>query len=410
MPNFSNLKWNFLLLFFSLNILLLSGCKNKIEGFNNKEIDISKANDKSLKIKINYEKDSSSGNFYSLTISGTGEAKNFNNKETPWKTISKKIKKVEIEEGVTSLGTYYFNNLNLNYYVLPKTLESFENTTFNESAILYSKNTNLDINNINNKIYYYSENVPTDSSKKYWHYVNNIPVIYEKIKVLFVGNSFTFYNNIPKLTEEIGKSLGYDLTCDSITKGSWTLTKFADESDEMGKVVYDTLKNTNDYNYVIFQDQSTRSYTHYNEFYNAVDKLNKLVQKTQLNCETRLYATWGYPDGLKENEIILTQEEKIREKYIQCGNSLNIKVHNVGKAFSKVYQENKDINLYFSDNKHPSHYGSFLSAHVHAMSILNIDTRASSFSSYFSNEENLTWTIDEDNSIVLKNAAYNATF
>lgn len=379
------------------------------EGFDNKVFDISKNNDNSLLAKIKYVNNSTEGKYYTLSISGNGESKDYQN-NAPWKSISKRIKNVDIAEGITKFGANVFSSLTLSSYILPSTTTYISSTSFNDDAILYIKNNTCEVPTDRKNVYFYSESAPTDKSKGYWHYVNDNPVVWSKIKALFIGNSFTYYNNIPKLTEEIIRSLGYDFTSEAVTCGAWTLTKFADKTDEYGKQVYEKLITNKDYDFVILQDQSTRSYTNYSAFYKAVESLNSLVKQTQSKAEVRLYSTWGYPDSsstLKVTEM----EEKVREKYIECGTSLNLKVHHVGKAFSKVYEENRDkVNIYFSDNKHPSHWGSFLAAHVHAMNILGIDTRSSTFSSYHSNEENNDWTINEEDSKILKDTAYTASF
>lgn len=406
-------KKNILSLILFIGASVLIGCNNTTsEGFDNKVFDVSKNSDNSLKATIKYITDNSDGKYYSLTLSGNGESKDYKTSNIPWKSISKKIKEVNIEEGVTKLGTYIFSSISITSIVLPSTLKYVDSTSFDTSSKVYIKNGSCETNDYDVNYYFYSESAPSDKTKKYWHYVNNNPVIWSKMKALFIGNSFTFYNNIPQLTEEIIKSMGYDFTSDSVTCGSYTLTKYADQNDEYGKQVYSKLTSNSDYDYVILQDQSTRSYSNYYGFYSAVESLSNLVKKTQKHSEVRLYATWGYPEGSSStSSTVLQMEEKIREKYIECATSLSLKVHHVGKAFSKVYSENRDkINIYFTDNKHPSHYGSFLSAHVHAMNILGIDTRSSTFNSYYSNEEGSTWTIDDDNAKILKDAAYTVSF
>jgi len=406
-------KKSVLLLILFIGSSTLVGCNETTnEGFDNKVFDVSKNSDNSLKASIKYITDDSDGKYYTLTLSGTGESKDYDTNNIPWKSIAKKIKYVNIEEGVTRLGTYIFSTISISSYVLPKTLTYVDSTAFNSSSKVYIKNGNCETDNYDVNYYFYSESAPSDKTKKYWHYVNDNPVVWSKIKALFIGNSFTYYNNIPQLTEEIIKSMGYDFTSDSVTCGSYTLTKFADQNDEYGKQVYTKLTSNSDYDFVILQDQSTRSYSNYSGFYSAVETLNNLVKKTQKHAEVRLYATRGYPEsGSSTSATVLEMEQKIRDKYIECGASLSLKVHHVGKAFSKVYSEDRDkINIYFTDNKHPSHFGSFLSAHVHAMNLLGIDTRSSTFNSYYSNEEGSQWTINEDYAKILKDAAYTVSF
>ena len=65
-------------------------------------------------------------------------------------------------------------------------------------------------------------------------------------------------------------------------------------------------------------------------------------------------------------------EKIIRDSYIQCANEVtNIDdVNFVGPAFSKVYTDYPNINLYYGDNKHPSKYGAYLSMLVHVLSMI----------------------------------------
>ena len=95
-------------------------------------------------------------------------------------------------------------------------------------------------------------------------------------------------------------------------------------------------------------------------------------------------------------------ESKIRAEYASAAKEIGATVCNVGKAFTEVYTENKDINLYYPDNKHPSYNGAFLSACVHVSTILGIDPRTSSF--------NGSSEITPEVVAILKQAAYNAVF
>ena len=77
-------------------------------------------------------------------------------------------------------------------------------------------------------------------------------------------------------------------------------------------------------------------------------------------------------------------EQEIRKAYEKAAAELGLSVSHVGKAFSKVYTEysqkdRPDINLYFTDDKHPSYTGAFLSACVHAAALLGCDPRTSTF-------------------------------
>ena len=78
-------------------------------SYDGREFDISVAQDNSVKASIKKV-----GTNFELTISGAGEALSYDKKElVPWNAISKKINKVEIKDGITNIGDYYFYSTNM---------------------------------------------------------------------------------------------------------------------------------------------------------------------------------------------------------------------------------------------------------------------------------------------------------
>ena len=242
--------------------------------------------------------------------------------------------------------------------------------------------------------------------------VGENPVIWDTYKVMFIGNSFTYYPTdvygvdkpgVAMLTKEISKSLGLALEIDFVVKGAHSLLKFSNEKDEMGSIVDEKLKANNDYDYIILQEQSTTPVNDYNSFNSGVAALKDKINKTQTNCEIYLYATWGFPSGVSAGSIfssVSAMEKLIRDKYIQCAQENGLKISHVGEAFTYVYENHKDINLYWSDDKHQSYAGAYLAACVHLSTIFNVDVRSASFNGDLSEEVANT----------LKEAAYNVVF
>lgn len=219
-------------------------------------------------------------------------------------------------------------------------------------------------------------------------------------KVLFIGNSFTYYSDVPQLFSKIATGAGKKVRVDSVTQGSWTLTKFADENDEYGAKVDEKLKSSS-FDAVVLQEQSTRTLDNYTAFLKAVRSLQTKINDTQENCKIYLYSTWGYADEANARGLTIPEmEKKIREAYKKAADELNVSVSYVGKAFSAVYSEYPEYNLYYSDNKHQSYTGAFLSACVHVATILDCDPRASTF----------IGELDTDTATAMKNAAYEAVF
>ena len=122
------------------SITMLAGCNkatSENSGYDGRVFDISVAQDESItaslkKVGANFE----------ITISGEGEALSYTKKElVPWNAISKKISKVQINEGITNIGNYYFYSSTLDYYYIPSSVVKVEEFSFNASATIYSYST-----------------------------------------------------------------------------------------------------------------------------------------------------------------------------------------------------------------------------------------------------------------------------
>ena len=394
-----------------VSLVALAGCNNTSKestGYDGKVFDISVAQDESItaslkKVGANFE----------ITISVEGEALSYERKElVPWNAISKKISEVKINEGITNIGNYYFYSSTLDYYYIPSSVVKVEEFSFNASATIYSYSTNEIEFEAENKIYYYSEEAPSEKDK-YWHKVGENPIIWDTYKVFFIGNSFTFYPHddefdtsnpaVANLTKNIATDLGLAVEVDFVVKGGYTLKKHADENDEIGAIVDEKLKANNDYDFVILQEQSTTPVDNYNTFNAGVTALVNKVKATQESCEVILYATWGFPDAVKEGtnfSSVKDMEQLIRDAYIKCADEHKLRVNHVGEAFTYVYENHKEIALYGSDNKHQSYAGAYLSACVHVASLFNIDVRTSTFKG----------RLDETTSKTLREVAYNVVF
>ena len=187
---------------------LLCGCNdNSSSGFNNKSYDISLNQDNSLIAKTTKISDG-----YRLEIDGTGSSLNYTRKKVPWYSIAPFITEININEGITDIGENLFSDLNFSYFILPSSVSSVKNNSFKDDIVLYSYSNTFKGSEFYTT-YYYSELTPPNDGKTYWHFVNDNPTIWvvSQIKVLFIGNSFTYYNDLPLLTQEVAKSLAEQL-------------------------------------------------------------------------------------------------------------------------------------------------------------------------------------------------------
>ena len=360
------------------SLFLLCGCIGDIptQSYDGRVFDISVNQDNSLTATSTKE-----GNNYVLTISGSGAALDYDGKnKVPWNPIAKRISKITIEEGITNIGSYYFRAVKLPYIILPSTVSSVGTYSFAHDMVVYTYGSYI---SSPNDIYYYSETEPTQRGN-YWHMVDGEPAVWvvpslEPVVLLFIGNSFTYrpgteqMPTVPDYVERIAESMGQEVAIDFVVKGSHTLTKFADPSDSEGAKVEQRL-TTNQYDYVILQEQSTTPINNYNTFLTAVKKLKKRIDETQEHCTTVLYETWGTPynvtnEPTKYGTTVGEMESMLRDAYRSAGSEADCNVHYVGKAFTYAY-ETLGYNLYdASDNRHQNSFGAYLSAAVHVKSL-----------------------------------------
>ncbi len=224
----------------------------------------------------------------------------------------------------------------------------------------------------------------------------------KEIKILFVGNSFTFYNDMPTaIFEKICTSAGYKVKVDSVTNGGHYLSEFADISDSYGLMVRSRLKKTK-YDVVILQEQSGCAIKDPGRFYDGVRGLSELIK--QNGAEIWLYETWGYKAGYSKLPThggdTATMEMKLRAAYTAIAEEVGASVSLVGTAMLDVHTNNTSFDVYNSDLFHPSVYGSTVAAFTLFASIFNEDPREVEFNG----------SVSSESASIIKEAAYKAVF
>lgn len=188
--------------------------------------------------------------------------------------------------------------------------------------------------------------------------VNSDSLIY---KVLFVGNSFTFYNN--GVDYHLQKMLDSDSLSDSV---KYLVQKIAVSSYTLQAHYQDTLTlrkiRSDNWTFVVLQEQSTRPINNPDLFLEYATKLNNEIKKN--NAKTALFMTWALKES--PNDI-----NTISSSYNSVGSKINAKVVPVGKVWDNFVKTYPLYNLYFTDDKHPSMNGTFLIACVFYKQLFN---------------------------------------
>ena len=73
--------------------------------------------------------------------------------------------------------------------------------------------------------------------------------------LLFVGNSFTYYHDLPAMLEKLSCAAGYSIQTAAVTKGGWYLERYADPDNEMYPLLHETHEQRA-WDMIVLQDQS----------------------------------------------------------------------------------------------------------------------------------------------------------
>ncbi|MGM9636697.1 MAG: hypothetical protein ACI3YK_01785 [Eubacteriales bacterium] len=186
------------------------------------------------------------------------------------------------------------------------------------------------------------------------------------MKVLFVGNSYTFYNDLPSRFEKLARENGREVTAFSVTEGGRKLVRYQDPSDPYTQKLEDVLAQEH-FDVAFLQEFSVLPASDYDTFLSGV---RYLTEKLRGRADRIiLYATWGRKPGSPDLEKFGWTNESmthaLADAYTRAAKELSLEVSYVGPAFRKVLVSHPEIELYNPDKTHPSREGSALAAIVH---------------------------------------------
>lgn len=193
-------------------------------------------------------------------------------------------------------------------------------------------------------------------------------------KVLFLGNSYTYVNNLPLLTAALANSSGDSLLFDSNAPGGYTLgwQPVAHDMDpvSLGKIQYTS------WDFVVLQEQSqipAISRLRDSCMYPSSIILHDSVKYSDPCSRVLFYLTWGRrfggiqcfepnycsPDFSGFNQM----QDSLTMAYKGIADSLSDWIAPVGEAWRFVINHTAMV-LHDADNSHPNLNGSYLAACV----------------------------------------------
>ena len=186
-------------------------------------------------------------------------------------------------------------------------------------------------------------------------------------EVLFVGNSYTFYNDLPNMVKQIALSFGDTLNYDQNTPGGATLQMHSTNTQTLSKISQQQWDN------IIIQCQSQEPSFSPSQVSNDVFPYAQIlidsIESNSVCTEPIFFMTWGRKHGDLQNcqsyPPICTytgMQERLRESYLDMTFNHNATCSPVGMSWKESIVQDSALNLYSPDNSHPNIYGSYLAA------------------------------------------------
>lgn len=203
-------------------------------------------------------------------------------------------------------------------------------------------------------------------------------------KILFIGNSYTYVNDLPTMFTNFALSTGDTISTDSSTPGGHTFNNHTQNSTTISKIMQ------GNWNYVVLQEQSQLPSFPISqvetECFPYAHTLDSLINYYNPCVETVFYMTWGRKNGDASNcsswPPVCTyngMDSLLRIRYTQMAVENNAILSPVGVVWNYLRTNYPSIELYSSDESHPSLAGTYAATCSFYASILRKDPTLSTY-------------------------------
>jgi hypothetical protein len=189
----------------------------------------------------------------------------------------------------------------------------------------------------------------------------------QTVRACFLGNSYTYVNNLPQAIADVALSTGDTLIFDGNTPGGYTLQLHSVDQTSLNKIMI------GGWDYVVLQEQSQLPSFPIGQVMTDVfpyaTYLDSIINAYNPCGETMFYMTWGRKNGDSTNcqfyPPLCTyngMDSLLRLRYTMMADSNQAVLSPVGAVWHYIRQQFPLIELYQSDESHPSVAGTYAAA------------------------------------------------
>jgi plastocyanin len=261
-------------------------------------------------------------------------------------------------------------------------------------------------------------------------------------RALFLGNSYTGVNNLPQMVAAVSNSNGDTLLFDSNTPGGYTFQGHSTNAASLAKIA------VGNWDYVVLQEQSQFPSFPISQVQTSVfpyaQFLDSVINAQNPCAETVFYMTWGRKNGDASNCASWPpvcsysgMDSLLNLRYRMMAENNDAILSPVGAVWKYIRQNYPTLELYQSDDSHPSVAGTYAAACCFYTAMFRKDPTTITFNSTLSTTEaaiiraatklivfdnlmdwhigeydpaaNFTYSISAGNQVAFTNSSLNAT-
>jgi len=169
------------------------------------------------------------------------------------------------------------------------------------------------------------------------------------MKVLFIGNSLTYTNDLPAMVQVIGEATGHEVAVRSVTIGNYSLEDHWNEGQ--ARVAIEGA----DWDVVVLQQGPSSLALHKLMLKEWTRQFDNVIRAQ--GARPALFMVW--PDASRPAAF-----EAVTDAYTKAADAVGGMLFPVGEAWRAAWRRDPELGFYGPDGFHPTELGSMLAALV----------------------------------------------
>lgn len=175
------------------------------------------------------------------------------------------------------------------------------------------------------------------------------------VRVLFVGNSLTYVNDLPSMVVKLAERDGLTVVTESVARPDFSL------ADHLADGTFARRLREERWNFIVMQQGPSALPESRAELIRSAIAIAKLAREA--GAEPVLFMVW--PSKSRSFDF-----DRVSESYRQAAAAANARLAAAGDAWRDAWKKDPSLQLYGPDGFHPSEAGSRLAAETIARAIV----------------------------------------